>query len=366
MGTQPHFDDERVEWWFGDAGKSLLQLPKDYYGSFDLVLLDLSEDPLNLKVTADMSLSDAAMLLLKPGGIAMRNEDWNFGTFDPFTDYSVDLYYVDLPITCYQGITMGSNDIDFLKKTPKDHRIDTVYLKPVDEMDHFDVWYNYRMSTNCTNTPCKKSETKYNVTTTPAGMLMIIEAEAVSVPLKSPSVVRSLMSEALSNAGLTETSFQVGSKNDGYELVFILQEGYVAARVWPKHNYCAFDLMLWSKTETSKTAKAQLAAAVGSKSVSAYRIITSGMLGIDGGLISLFAVTNSACIDVAMATAVQDLVAADQSTIDNVLSKSVAFVDSSAVLVLCGYPSSMCKSLDILASKGRKSNSIVDLSKSQH
>ena len=42
FGTQPHFDDERVEWWFGDATKSLLMLPKEYYGSFDLVLVDLT------------------------------------------------------------------------------------------------------------------------------------------------------------------------------------------------------------------------------------------------------------------------------------------------------------------------------------
>jgi hypothetical protein len=41
--TQPHFDDDRVEWWFGDATKSLLLLPKDYWQSFDLVLVDLSE-----------------------------------------------------------------------------------------------------------------------------------------------------------------------------------------------------------------------------------------------------------------------------------------------------------------------------------
>ena len=24
FGTQPHFDDERVQWWFGDASKTLL------------------------------------------------------------------------------------------------------------------------------------------------------------------------------------------------------------------------------------------------------------------------------------------------------------------------------------------------------
>ena len=43
FNTQPNFDDNRVEWWFGNAIKSLLLLPKDYWQSFDLVLVDLSE-----------------------------------------------------------------------------------------------------------------------------------------------------------------------------------------------------------------------------------------------------------------------------------------------------------------------------------
>ena len=43
FGTQPHWDDDRVQWWYGDAAKSLLMLPKDYFGTFDMVLVDLSE-----------------------------------------------------------------------------------------------------------------------------------------------------------------------------------------------------------------------------------------------------------------------------------------------------------------------------------
>jgi spermidine synthase len=31
--TSPHFEDERVQWWFGDATVSLLMLPKEYFGS---------------------------------------------------------------------------------------------------------------------------------------------------------------------------------------------------------------------------------------------------------------------------------------------------------------------------------------------
>lgn len=39
FGTQPHFDDERLQWWFGDGSKSILMLPEEYYGTFDVVYM---------------------------------------------------------------------------------------------------------------------------------------------------------------------------------------------------------------------------------------------------------------------------------------------------------------------------------------
>jgi len=74
FGTQPHFDDNRVEWWFGDAAKSLLMLPKDYFASFDLVLVDLSETVMSFKVTEELDVLEALSLLVKPDGIFVKNE----------------------------------------------------------------------------------------------------------------------------------------------------------------------------------------------------------------------------------------------------------------------------------------------------
>ena len=73
FGTQPHFD-ERVEWWFGDASKSLLMLPKDYFASFDLVLVDLSETVMSFAVTTELTVIEALTLLVKPDGIFVKNE----------------------------------------------------------------------------------------------------------------------------------------------------------------------------------------------------------------------------------------------------------------------------------------------------
>jgi hypothetical protein len=74
FGVQPHFDNEKVQWWFGDASKSLFMLPEDYFGSFDMVLVDLSDTVLSLSVTKEMDIVGALSLLLKPDGIFVMNE----------------------------------------------------------------------------------------------------------------------------------------------------------------------------------------------------------------------------------------------------------------------------------------------------
>jgi spermidine synthase len=74
FGAQPHWDNEKVQWWFGDAAKSLLMLPVDYFGSFDMVLVDLPDTVLSLSVTKEMDIIGALALLLKPDGIFVMNE----------------------------------------------------------------------------------------------------------------------------------------------------------------------------------------------------------------------------------------------------------------------------------------------------
>ena len=49
-------------------------LPEDYYGSFDVVLVDLSDTLLSLSVTKEMDIIGALSLLLRPGGVFAMNE----------------------------------------------------------------------------------------------------------------------------------------------------------------------------------------------------------------------------------------------------------------------------------------------------
>ena len=361
FGTQPYFDDERLQWWFGDGSKSLLLLPEEYYGTFDVVYIDLQNDVMDiLKVTDELDFMDAAMLLLKPDGVIARNEDWDFGTADPFTDYTVDLFYVDVPIICHQGITMGSKTVDFLTQTPKDHGVDTIYLKPASELnDRFDIWYNYRKSSgNHTDKLCVEAGSKGKKLLTEElkrtlGILVVIEAEDIAMPLDSPSSVQASLSNALKNSGLTETSVRISESNEErYEIVFIIREGYLVSRTWPNHKYCAFDLMLWSSTEKQEEAKAQIVKAVRSKSVSSYRIIMGGMFGASDVESHVGPSVSESCDEGAVDILVQDT-QAEPSDINTILTASISlFQDRNAsVLVLCGEMSTPCNSLDVLDEK---------------
>ena len=50
-------------------------LPKDYFGTFDLVLVDLSETVMSFQVTDQLdAVHDALTLLVKPDGIFVKNE----------------------------------------------------------------------------------------------------------------------------------------------------------------------------------------------------------------------------------------------------------------------------------------------------
>ena len=95
--TQPHWDNDKVEWWYGDATKSLPLLPRDYWGSFDLVLVDLSETVMSFSVTQTMDIFSALSLLLKPEGIMVKNEPY-IDQFSDFFDHTIQIFYGKEPV----------------------------------------------------------------------------------------------------------------------------------------------------------------------------------------------------------------------------------------------------------------------------
>uniref|UniRef100_A0A7S4MR63 PABS domain-containing protein n=1 Tax=Odontella aurita TaxID=265563 RepID=A0A7S4MR63_9STRA len=371
FGSQPHFDDERVEWWFGDAAKSLRVIPEEYYGSFDLVIVDLALNlPDILKVTDDLTLAEVAALLLAPEGVIVRNEDdyENFYSGDPsaFTEYNVYLNYMSVPMYCHQSFSLGSNSVNFLVHTPIDHKIDTVFLNPVDEMDRFDMWYNYKHqdTTSLANKSCTKpgaeEKAPAEATEKRSGVLMIVEAEDADVKLDSSALVQDSLSQALKKADLTEiAAHQREAEGDGRIIVFILQEGYVSAQTWPEDKYCALDIMLWSDFEKHSIAETELLAAIGSDSSSSYRIVTGGMFGETGwkGDGKRFGSHDEETCE---SPVLQDTSNVVQSTIDAIVQESISLVDNSnaAIAILCGEKSSPCSSLTALSKEFSDENVI--------
>lgn len=281
LGNQPHFDNPKVQWWFGDATKSLNLLPKDYFGTFDLVIVDLQTNVIEtLQVTPTKTIMDAAVGLLKPEGILARNEDFYPRRSVGFAKYEVDLELVDVPMLCQQSITMGSKTVDFLVKTPKDHGIrNNLYQQSVP--DAFVNWYGYR-----NNPGFDKNEGAFEIwaeeSTLPTGnygVHLILEVENDALHQFAWEQTRKSISMVIAQVGFAEMSVTEPSTTKEKIAIFLFQEGYLLAQFWPKQGV-GFDLKLWSKFDQLETIKASLIAAVQGQAFSSFRVVTGGMFGL--------------------------------------------------------------------------------------
>ncbi|GKY97905.1 hypothetical protein MPSEU_000748500 [Mayamaea pseudoterrestris] len=289
MGSQPHYDNDKVQWWYGDATKSLLMLPESYFGSFDMVVIDLSDTAMQLSVTSDLSIFAALSLLLRPGGIMVKNEEY-LEQFSRVFDYTLQAHFYDVPIVCSQSFILGSYGTDFLATKPKDHEpSDLMFVNQrPDIQSDFGIWHDYRRNITRTNAHCRDDGEDATASpveqTTSPGILMVVEAENVTANLASTMAVKELLVTALERDAkmiVTDAVVQEGSGVIG----LALRTGYVIARMYPKYNYCALDIHFWSSFELQESVKKVLIDALGGgivpKSVSSYRIVAGGMFGVD-------------------------------------------------------------------------------------
>ena len=282
FGSQPHFDNDKVEWWFGDATKSLMMLPKDYFGSFDIVLVDLSETVAALSVTEELDVMQALTLLIQPNGILVKNEILYFPEMKSLFPHALHVHYYDVPYVCSQSLILGSNSISFPRAPAYDHQIETL-LKLLDDPRH-EVMHDYQHNVTIDNRYCaKQKRTKPTAQTASPGIIMIVEADDA----ESTQVLHT--AKALGGAlekKLKKLGFSVALKNvlhedkDGATLLLLMDEGYIVSRSFPEHQYCGFDIILWSKFEQMDGIKTAVAALVSSKTVSQYRIVAGGMFGL--------------------------------------------------------------------------------------
>ena len=363
LGTLPYFDDHRVNWWFGDATKSLFALPESYFGSFDLVLVDLQTFVADaLKVTDKLTIMETAILLMKQdGGVIAKNEDFNTRTNVGFAKYTVDLEYHDLPHICQQSITMGSNSIDFVKALPKDHGVETkaIDLAGSDSADPYHAWYSYRQTVRDT---CKNEDTNDDASSKSSeqrGILVILEAENIRRPLGPITEVKAMISAAVKEVGLTEISVSNGSEDSIFFLV--MKEGYITTRVFAEEKYIAFDVLLWDKLDLIEIVNEVLIKAVGGnsqKSSSSFRFVTGGMTGLESSqndMLTQIAIDTEKllCQDAASDAASTDTETTIQNDTTLILHELIPSLkplrkdgSASVVGIFCGDETSACSSLE--------------------
>ncbi|KAL7494018.1 hypothetical protein ACHAWT_002852 [Skeletonema menzelii] len=289
--TQPHFDDERVQWWFGDGAKSLTLLPREYFGTFDLVLLDLSETVMSMTVTEGLDVFGAMKLLLSPTGIMVKNDFGYFEALSRVFDTCIQLDIPDVLYICdYELVLCGTDQVDFLN--PKfDHlkgvkgstlNVDTLIYKPHEEGrdDHWGPLTDYSKywgePRDCLPPGTTKEVDDESIAY--AGVLMIVEAENVS---NMESILE--LEGPLKQLGynIISSSSQSSEESGGMKHVIVLKEGYLLMESWPGAKYCKIDIHLWGGFHKQESIRSKILDMLGSKDGDwqSYRIVTGGVRG---------------------------------------------------------------------------------------
>ena len=286
-GVQPHFDDDRVEWWFGDACKSILMLPSSYFGSFDVVIVDLvTEVADGLKVIDNVTLTSAAEWLLHKDGVIIRNEEHPGRQHNDLAEYMVELVDEHVPIFCQAGFSMGSNSRDLLTTPSHTLNVDTLALNTEDDLSS--RWVHYRKNDGHIQKRCSEWTTALEKLSTHYGGILLmsdIEIQQDDLPI-SMDRIESEVGNVLADVGLIKISsfvWEGQTKADMATHLVVLLEGYLMIRIWPQHNYFGIDLQLWNKHEKRDLLHAALVSVFPEKveSTSTFRVVTGGMSGIN-------------------------------------------------------------------------------------
>lgn len=355
--SSPHFDDDRVEWWFGDATKSLLLLPEEYWGSFDLVLVDLSETVMSFSVTKELDVFDALALLLSPVGVMVKNEMY-MEKFSRVFDYSMDVYY-STPVICSQVLAFGSNHVDFFHAPTYDHGIETLLYGNMHDPDtRYDLMHDYRKNIapdSACNVEIPDEPTEQR---TAAGICEIVNVENVSIEIDEKTVATILTTVA------TKVGFTIVSDpaHDSRMVLLVMEEGYIAARLWPSEKYVGLDINLWGSTYKVDTVRAELVMELGSSDVSSYRVVVGGMYGSSTWredqkrLGPKLKQLRNCEKDVVTEGSLDTTLASDISIEESVV---LTLDEEITAVVVCGESGTECSSVEVLTKHGSVEDVIV-------
>lgn len=306
-------------------------------------------------VTEDLDVFDALALLLKPGGVMVKNELYLEEMSSVF-DYTLQISY-ESPKICSQAMTFGSNRVDFLRKKTKDHNVELLLLKPLKEIsDPFEFIHDYRKNDaraqgKC-NIPRKEHRiAKSQVQEKVAGILLVLDAE--NARNLDDGSIEELIYYTVLREGFTPISTPSRNLTSTDAVVVVMEEGYVITRIWPEHKYCAFDISLWGSFHKTQDVRAALLRAIGSDNVSSFRVIVGGMWGSttwgkDQSLIGPQQIQARNCDP---DTSKADVFADQKRASTVIINEIINFVphrDDILVVVLCGTKADTCLSSEAL------------------
>lgn len=359
MGTLPYFDDPRVQWWFGDATKSLLMLPKDYFGSFDLVLVDLQTFVADsLFVTEKLSIMDTMKLLLKPNGIISKNEDFPNRKITDFAKYTVDMEYCDLPQICRQSITIGSNGINFVTANQYRHNIETIYMtESLETKGRFNNWYDFRDNTpenKSSDTTTLKEGSEDSASSSPSsknGVLVVIEAEKLSKSVNTKEEFVAALTLVLGSNGIEVLEVDKWAQNEShFDLTLLFRQGYLSVRKRPLvDDYVAMDMVLWDEIDKINLLKREVIESIGGdeQQSSSYRLVTGGIKGVSGDPYLVHHVPEEEVCENPEAAETDDVSSKDLSLVWKEFVKLIPR-EKPSIVVLCGLEDDNCDSWEVL------------------
>ena len=210
---------------------------------------------MSMTVTKGLDVFGAMKLLLSPTGIMVKNDFGYFEKLAKVFDTCMQLVIEDVNYICdYELVLCSSDEINFLEPTV-DHlkgvhgdtgeNVDTFVYKPQVDTDHHwgpvaDYSKYWGEPRECIE---EGGDNGIDVNSVAyAGILMILEAENVSMDIKDVAKVGEELAKPLKELGYNILSSTTGSSKGSGSLVISMKEGYVLVDSWPEAKYCKLDV----------------------------------------------------------------------------------------------------------------------------
>jgi predicted metal-binding protein len=170
---------------------------------------------------------------------------------------------------CSESVTMGSPNVDFFHQLRNDEAVEG----GVDRLESMQGYRQREMLSDCAEDDGSDFGELFN---TSAGLLEIMDGISSNMTLHA---IATALENAIQLAGCTPLS----PTNIDENLAFVvMEEGYVAGRVWPEQDYFGFDLHLWSNTHKMSVLRAGLADYFNKIPLSSLRVVVGGMNEVSG------------------------------------------------------------------------------------